>query len=252
VNSLRLGALVCAAALSAGCVKREAEAPRWPDGTVRLDREPGQKGYWDNPTAMSLVEDGAVVEFDASGKLKNPADASKVAPFQPWALALYRFRQENGFTDDPMKVCMGPGNPRQMMTAGGVRFIQDSNYKRMYMLFGGGNRNWRVIYLDGRELPAPEEVTGTFLGNAVGHWEGDTFVAESTGFNTRFWFSNGGLPHTEGLKLTERFTRPTHDRLDYEVTIDDPRTYTRPWKAKWTLTWVPGDISEHFCEDGRP
>ena len=50
-----------------------------------------------------------------------------------------------------MKVCIGPGNPRQMMTPGGVRFIQDSNYKRMYMIFGGGNRNWRTIYMDGRD-----------------------------------------------------------------------------------------------------
>jgi hypothetical protein len=81
--------------------------------------------------------------------------------------------------------------------------------------------------------------------------EGDTLVAESIGFNTRFWFSNGGLPHTEGLKLVERIKRPSHDVLEYEVTIDDPRTYTRPWKSSWKLKWVPGDIAEQYCEDGR-
>jgi hypothetical protein len=81
--------------------------------------------------------------------------------------------------------------------------------------------------------------------------EGDTLVAESIGFNTRFWFSNGGLPHTEGLKLTERFVRASRDVLNYEVTIDDPRTYTRPWKSTWQLKWVPGDIPEQYCEDGR-
>jgi hypothetical protein len=85
----------------------------------------------------------------------------------------------------------------------------------------------------------------------VGKWEGDTLTAESIGFNTRFWFSNSGLPHTEALKLSERFTRLSHDALEYEVTIDDPRTYTRTWKAKWTLKWMPGDIEEQFCEDGR-
>jgi hypothetical protein len=63
--------------------------------------------------------------------------------------------------------------------------------------------------------------------------------------------SGGGLPHTEALKLTERFTRASHDVLDYEVTIDDPRTYTRPWKAAWQLHWVPGDIEEQFCETSR-
>jgi len=228
-----------------------APAPRYDDGTVRLDRAPGEKGYWDMPSAASLVEKGVEVQFTPDGKLKNLADAAKVAPFQPWALALYEFRQQNDFADDPMKECIGPGNPRQMMTPGGVRFIQDKNYQRMYMIFGGGNRNWRTIFMDGREAPDPEEVTATFLGLAVGKWEGDSLVATSIGFNTRFWMSNGGLPHTEALKLTERFTRVSKDLLEYEVTIDDPRTYTRPWTAAWTLRWMPGDIQEQFCENGR-
>jgi hypothetical protein len=63
--------------------------------------------------------------------------------------------------------------------------------------------------------------------------------------------SQGGLPHTEALRLTERFSRPSHGKLHYEVEIDDPRTYTRTWKAAWTLDWVPGDIQEQFCETGR-
>jgi hypothetical protein len=226
-------------------------APRFADGSIRFDRAPGEKGYWDLPSAASLVESGMHIEMDAQGKLKHRRDVTQVAPFQPWALALYQYRQQNDFADDPMKVCMGPGSPRQMMTTGGLRFIHDKNLQRMYMVFGGGNRNWRTIYLDGRAPPNPEEVTGTFLGLSVGHWEGDTLVVDSTGFNTRFWMSNGGLPHTEALKLTERFTRRTHDDLDYEVTIDDPRSYTRPWKAAWSLKWVPGDIQEQFCETGR-
>jgi hypothetical protein len=251
-----LAGMLCAALLLVSCGGAKPgqvakPPPRFADGLLRLDREPGEKGYWGNPTAVSLVEDGVSVAMDASGKLANIDDAGKVAPFQPWALALYRYRQQNGFVDDPMKVCIGPGNPRQMMTPGGLRFLQDRNYNRVYMIFGGGNRNWRVIYLDGRTPPSPDEVSGTFLGNAVGQWEGDTLVSQSIGFNTRFWFSNGGLPHTEALKLTERFTRPSHDQLDYEVTIDDPNTYPRPWKATWHFTWVPGDIAEQFCEDGR-
>lgn len=226
-------------------------APRRADGTILFDRAKGEKGYWDLPSATSLVEAGVQVEFDASGKLKNAADAAKVAPFQPWALALYQHRQANDFADDPMKVCIGPGNPRQMMTPGGVRFIEDRNYQRMYVIYGGGNRNWRTIYMDGREPPNPEEVNLSFLGLTVGQWEGDVLTTRSAGYNTRFWMSNGGLPHTEALQLSERFTRVSHDELHYEVTIDDPRTYTRPWKAEWTLKWVPGDIEEQFCETGR-
>lgn len=248
-------AVAAAALLLAGCGGKGgaqgAPTPKFDDGTVRFDRLPGEKGYWDMPSAVSLVEDGVKVEFEPNGKLKNLADAAKVAPFQPWALELYRFRQQNGFEGDPMKVCIGPGNPRQMMTPGGLRILQDRNLKRAYLIFGGGNRGWRTIFMDGRQPPSPDEVTSTFYGLSVGRMDADTLVAESIGFNTRFWFSNGGLPHTEGLKLTERFKRPSKDVLEYEVTVDDPRTYTRPWKASWTLRWVDGDIQEQFCEDGR-
>jgi hypothetical protein len=228
-----------------------AAAPRFPDGVIRFDRAPGEKGYWDFPTRTALMEDGVEVEVDARGKLKNLADAGKLAPFQPWAQALFEYRQQNDLKDDPMKVCIGPGNPRQMQTPGGLRIIQDRNYQRAYLLFGGGNHGWRVIYMDGREPPSPDEVTATFYGLSVGHMDGDTLVSEAIGFNTRFWFASSGLPHTEALKLTERFSRPSKDELDYEVTIDDPRTYTRPWKASWKLRWVPGDIAEQYCEDGR-
>ncbi|MEP7313714.1 MAG: hypothetical protein ABI859_14095 [Pseudomonadota bacterium] len=255
-NAARFAGLAALALLVTACQKQETAsatvaAPRYADGVLRLDRAPGEKGYWDSPSQLSLVEAGVTVDIDANGKLKQPADAAKVAPFQPWALALYQYRQANDLKDDPMKACIGPGNPRAMQTPGGIRVIQDRNLNRAYVLFGGGNHGWRTIYLDGREPPSPDEVTATFYGLAVGHWEGDTLIAESIGFNTRFWFSNGGLPHTEGLKLTERFTRPSRDVLNYEVTIDDPRTYTRPWKASWTLKWVDGDIPEQYCEDGR-
>ena len=228
-----------------------APAPRFADGVPRFDREPGEKGYWDFPSAAALVESGVRVKMDAMGKLANIADAKRVAPLQPWALALYQHRQRTGLADDPMHDCIGPGNPRQMQTPGGLRILQDRNYNRVYIVFGGGNHGWRVIYLDGRTPPDPDEVVGTFYGNSVGHWEGDTLVAESIGFNTRFWFSNGGLPHTEGLHLTERFKRTSRDVLEYEVTIDDPRTYTRPWKSSWTLRWVAGDIAEQYCETNR-
>jgi hypothetical protein len=76
---------------------------------------------------------------------------------------------------------------------------------------------------------------------------------ESTGFNEGFWFSNGGLPHTERLRMTERFSRPDFDTLRYEVTIDDPGAYTRSWKSGWTLRWVAGEeMPVYFCTENRP
>ena len=268
-RSFHAGLAVACAALAAACgdapapaapvsgaVASAGESPRptphYSDGTVRFDAPPGQKGYWDRPSASSLVEKGVDVAMDARGLLVNVADARRVAPFQPWALALYAYRQRNGLADDPVRMCMPPAGPRHLHAPGGLRIIQDRNYERVYVLFGGGNRNWRLIHMDGREPPNPEEVSGTYYGHSTGAWRGDTLVVEASGFTARFWFSNGGLPHTEALRLTERFSRPDFDTLVYEVTIDDPLTYTRPWTAEWTLDWIAGgEIAERFCEQTR-
>jgi hypothetical protein len=90
----------------------------------------------------------------------------------------------------------------------------------------------------------------------VGHWEKDAvskedaLVVDVIGFNEHFWFSNGGLPHTEALHLTERFTRPDLNVLRYEVTIDDPRTYKSPWIMDGQFSWVAEqEIQEYFCEE---
>jgi hypothetical protein len=223
--------------------------PRYEDGTVRFDRTFGERGYWGRPSTSSLVEDGVEVPIDERGLLSDLNDASRIAPFRPWALALYRYRQQNRLADDPVRFCISPGGPRHLMNEKGFRIIQDRNYERVYVMFGGGNRNWRLIFLDGREPPDPAEVVGTYYGYSSGSWDGDTLVVRSSGFNERFWFSRGGLPHTAALQLVERFSRPDHDTLRYEVTIDDPLTYTRPWTASWTLEWIDGqEIEEHFCE----
>ena len=226
--------------------------PRYPDGQVRFDRVPGEKGYWGAASVSSLIETGVEVAMDERGLLSDIDSAAQVAPFQPWALALYQYRQRNGLRDDPTRFCLPPAGPRHLHAPGGFRIIQDRNYDRVYIMFGGGNRNWRLIHLDGRTPPDPEEVVGTYYGHSAGEWQGDTLVVESSGFNARFWFSNGGLPHTEALRLTERFSRPDFNTLKYEISIDDPLTYTRPWNAEWTVEWVEGgEIEQHFCEDNR-
>jgi hypothetical protein len=91
-----------------------------------------------------------------------------------------------------------------------------------------------------------------YYGHAVGKWDGDTLVVDSIGFNERFWFNNSGLPHTAQLHLVERFTRTDMNTLNYEVTIEDPGAYTRPWKARWTLRWVAREeLPAFYCQDNR-
>jgi hypothetical protein len=232
-------------------------APRWPDSQPRLGALPGAMGYWANPSATTLVEGGVAVDADANGLLTNLADAPRVAPFQTWARDLYIYRQRAFLKDDPMFVhCLPPGGPRQFQNRFGVQFLEQRDRQRVFVMIGSGNRNWRLIYTDGREQKGQvrgDDDNPLYFGRAVGRWEGSALVVDTKGFNERFWFSNGGLPHTEQLHLVERFSRPDFDTLQYDVTVDDPGAYTRTWSAGWTLRWVPGeDMPEYFCQDNRP
>ncbi len=182
-------------------------------------------------------------------------------PFQPWAKALYQVRLKSGDKDDPHARCMPPGGPRQFQTPNGFEFIDQPEYKRILIVFGGGPHTWRLINMDGRPLPKHDDpdLPDTFFGYSSGRWEGDTLVVESTGYNEKFWMHRGGLPHTDALHLTERFSRPDYDTLRYDVTVDDPKAYTKPWSGGFTVPWTytnwdgtpGGEIHEYFCQDNE-
>ena len=233
-------------------------APRNANGQIRFGAMPGQTGYWGNPTRTALVENGVNVEMDAYGLLKNINDAPKVAPFQTWAKDLYIYRQQNFLKHDPMFLaCKPPGGPRQFQQVYGFQFVEQPEFSRIFVLLGGGNRNRRTMYTDGR--PQVGQLGGDadnplYYGRAAAKMEGDTMVVDVKGFNDKFWMDNGGLPHTEQLHLIEKFTRTDMKTLRYEVTIDDPGAYTRPWTAaSWTFEWIPGEETPYFlCQDNRP
>jgi hypothetical protein len=229
---------------------------RWPDGTPRLGPPPGQTGYWAKPSQAMLMQAGVNVQTSPGGLLRNIADAEKVAPFQPWARDLFKNRQTNFLKDDPTYLhCMPTGGPRQFQTPYGIQFVEDRDRKRIFVLIGGGNHNWRLIYLDGRAQVGQQRGdldNPLYYGRAVAKWEGPTLTIDTRGFNERFWLSNGGLPHTEQLHLIEKITRPDFYTLRYEVTIDDPGAYTANWTSSWTMTWIPGEeLPVYFCQDNR-
>ena len=232
-------------------------APRWPDGKPRLGPTAGATGYWAKPSMPILAETGVNVRANKNGLLANIADAAKIAPFQPWARDLFVLRQGNRLADDPQYLyCLPPGGPRQFQGAYGVQFIEDKDHQRIFVFVGSVDRNWRLIYLDGRQQVG--QVRGDsdnplYYGRSVGKWEGDTLVVDTKGFNEKFWFSNGGLPHTDKLHLVERFTRTDMNTLKYEVSINDTGAYTRTWSSGWNLNWIAGeDLPVFFCQDNRP
>ena len=233
--------------------------PRWPDRQPRLGAAaPGAaQGYWAFPSSTALVENGVTVAMDAYGLLRNIADAPKVAPLQPWARALYVERQRRFLQDDPTYLnCKPPGGPRQFQSPYGVQLVEDRERRRIFVLIGGGNSNYRIIQMDGRGQKGQvggDDDNPLYYGRAVGKWEGDTLVVETGGFNEDFWFTNGGLPHTEQLRLVERFSRTDFDTMKYDVTIEDTGAYTRPWSSSSTLRWVAGEeLPRHLCQDNRP
>lgn len=228
-----------------------APVPRWPDGRVRLGPAAGKLGYWGRPSTKILVENAAAkTPMSDDGLLLNIGDADKVAPFLPWSKSLFETRQRRFLQDDPYGRCIPPGGPRQFQMSNGFQFVEQKELGRILILLGGGDRNWRVVYTDGRPLGTAAEAVPSYYGFSVGRWEKDTLVVESVGYNEKFWLAPGGLPHTEALHLTERFTRTDLNTLKYEVTVDDPRTYTRPWTGGWTIQWVADqDLPEYFCED---
>jgi hypothetical protein len=229
--------------------------PRWPSGQPRLGPAPGESGYW-VPVTTVMIEDGADVPMHANGQLQDLGDIDRVAPFQQWARDLYEFRQRIFLRSDPMFLeCKPPGGPRKFQIPYGIKLIEDRPHDRIFVIAGGGNRDWHLIYTDGRPLDGGfghDDGNLLYYGRNAGEWIDDTLVIRSTGFNEAFWFSNGGLPHTEQLSLTERLTRLDRDTLIYQVTIDDPGAYTRPWTSSWQLRWVVGeDPPEYYCQDNR-
>ena len=220
--------------------------PHLPDGRLNLGPIPGEKGVWEGNA-------GATLATNVRG-LDNPAmilpTNLKIAevPFLPWARAVYNYRQESTTKDDPHVRCKPSGGPRMFHTPYGMEFLDLPEQKRIIVVGVGGPHTWRTIYMDGREHP--KDLDPTFSGHSVGHFEGDALVVDTVGFNEKFWLTREGIPLTSSLHLTERFTRADFNTLKYQVTVDDPLTYTRPWTGGWTIQWVAGeDMPEYFCED---
>jgi hypothetical protein len=207
-----------------------AATPRWPDGKPILGSVPGQPvGGWGAgvttlPRGLSLDE----------------------IPFQPWARAAYDVRQIDQF--EPHTRCKASGVSRQFSTPYGTEFVEVPDLKRMYIMDNGGPNSYRIIYVDGRQFP--EKIVPTNYGYSIGRWDGDTLVVETRGLNEKFWLDTRGTPHTEQLKITERFTRTDMNTLRYQVTIDDPGAYTRPWTTgEFNLRWRPGaELFEYICQ----
>src|ERR1017187_4187078 len=205
-------------------------------GQTNLGSTKTEKGYWEvRPGSGGFRPTGPV-------------------PFQTWAKAVYDFRQATFSKDSPLVACKAAPGP-SFFNYPGFEIVDVPEQKSIFILNIAGPHSWRVIYMDGR--PHSAYLRPTFLGHSVGHWEGDTLVIDTIGFNEKQW-AVGAYPNTSQLHMTERISRPNVKTMNYEATIDDPGAYTQPWTGKWTIndktgsSWVAGgEMFEYICEDAN-
>jgi hypothetical protein len=150
---------------------------------------------------------------------------------------------------DPANVCQDVfGFPRAGLLSEPIKIIQAP--RTTVVLYEVGNLH-RQIFTDGRTLPKEFEFPA-FLGYSAGHWEGDVFVVETAGFNDRTPLDGQGHPHSDALRITERFRRRDFGHLDVEMTFDDPRLYSRPFTISIPHDLLPdADLFEMFCENEK-
>jgi len=162
-------------------------------------------------------------------------DMMTLLPYQPWAAEISRRRTafnrgvgpgDNGANIDPHARCMPPNYPRAWALPQHRRIVQTSD--RLVVLHEF-NASYRQIFTDGR--PLPEDPTPSFQGYSSGRWQGDTLVVETIGLRDD-WLDLAGSPITAAARVTERISRPRFGRLDVEVTVNDPKAYTKPWTVR--------------------
>lgn len=225
--------------------------PHWPDGRVNLGAVPGETGLWLPLDARISVPDKGPGRGPGAGPNAPRYKANlkySAVPFQPWARGLFTARLDHQM--EPHSRCKPSGGPRQIMTPYGIEFVDIPDLKQMYIMDVGGPHTSRAIYMDGRAHP--KKIAASYYGHNVGHWEGESLVVDSVGYNESFWIDREGNPTTNQLHMIEKFTRIDMNTMLYEVTVDDPGAYTAPWTGGFYLEWTPGvELFEYVCQENN-
>jgi len=222
--------------------------PRLPDGKPKLDApaprgadgHPDLSGVWREPTEE--------LEVPILGRIQRSPHFINIGaglegglPLQPWARDLMKARQADEMRSVPLAHCL-PAGP-VISRNGFNKIIQIPG---LLVTLSEYNVMYRQIFTDARPLPVDPQPS--WNGYSTGKWNGDTLFVETSGFRDGLWLDVSGTPMTDAAKLTERFRRPRFGTLEIEITVDDPKAYTRPWTVKMTETLqADTDLLEFVC-----
>ena len=236
--------LICAPLQAQWTKLPASKIPRGADGKPNLaapaprsaDGHPDLSGVWEPAKGNRYV-------LDIAADLKP-----NEVPYQPWVKELIAKRADGSQSgQEPIANCLPQGVPRVAAAPAPWRIVQMQ--QAVVILYEAAN-TWRQIFLDGRELG--DDYVPAWWGYSTGKWEGDTFVVDTKGFNGKAWMDQTGKPTSDALHVTERFRRKDFGHMDVEITIDDPKVYTKPWTVTEPARLLTDtDLMENVCNENN-
>jgi hypothetical protein len=238
--------------------------PRTPDGRPNLsartpraaDGKPDLSGLWQTESAPHEVL-ARLLPGGANGSGEDaPSEyflnilydfKPEEAPLRAAAAALFRQRAQSFTKESPLSHCLPTGVPMVEIAPAPYKIIQGPG---MTVMLYERDTTFRQVYTDGRKLPG--DPSPAWMGYSVGKWDGDSLVVDTVGLNDRSWLDARGHTHSDALHLTERFRRLDFGHMEVQMTVDDPKTYTKPFTIKLKQRLLPDtDLLESFCAENE-
>ena len=217
-------------------------APRTKDGKVDMTAPAPRDKDGHADIAGTWLPNGLKYLINIAADLKPDQ-----VPFQPWALALYKDRRANDGRDDPNNKCLPSGTPEKDAVTSPYKIM---DFPGEVAILYESRTIYRQIFTDGRTMP--KNFKPSWQGFSTGHWEGDDFVVETSGLNGKIWMDTNGHPLTDAAHVTERFHRIDYGHMTIQITIDDPKAYTKPWTVTENPSLLPDtELIEYVCEENN-
>ena len=245
--------ILCGTMLGAAMLHAQTSskaAPRAADGKPDLSGvwQPGNTipGSWEKANSGTGLG-GTGKDPSAPVALASTDRHGEGAPYQEWAAKKVLESFNSRDIDDPTSRCLPAGIPR--LYSFGLFPVQIAQTPKQIIILYEYMNVFRVIPLNAQH---PEDAEPTYLGDSVGHWEGNTLVVDVTNFNEKTWLVGGGTFHSDKLHITERYTRINKDQINYEAVMEDPAVLTKPWVYHTTMMLREGTrVREYVCPENN-